>query len=376
MPGEHLREMDYDRLLREALARVDSSIDTRQGSIIYDTLAIGAAQLAQAYGVLEQYYLDSFAQTCVGEELDLRAGEVALTRGEATRAIVRGVFEKDGERAEIAIGARFSGMREQGGLIYAVTSAEEDGSYRLQCETAGDAGNGYTGPLLPLEYGMAADRAEITEILIPGRDAEGDEDFRARYFQQARSAAFGGNIAQYRQEVLGMGGVGGMQIYPCHAGGGTVLISLMDARLHPAGEALLQEAQQALDPPDMPGQGIGIAPIGHTVTVAAPVAAEVAVGIELSLGEGISMPVVEGEIAARVEGYFQGLRKGWGNANESNVYGVTAYRARIASLLLDIEGIENVLSVRLGGLDEDRVFAQSKDLQELPFAGAVSVAAR
>ena len=39
----------YERLLDNALSKVDSSIDKREGSIIYNALAPAIAELAQAY---------------------------------------------------------------------------------------------------------------------------------------------------------------------------------------------------------------------------------------------------------------------------------------------------------------------------------------
>ena len=42
---------------------------------------------------------------------------------------------------------------------------------------------------------------ELTEILIPGEDAEETEDLRERYFNSFGDTAFGGNMRDYLEAV-------------------------------------------------------------------------------------------------------------------------------------------------------------------------------
>ena len=50
--------------------------------------------------------------------------------------------------------------------------------------------------------------AELVELLIPGDDEEETETFRQRVLDSFQSQAFGGNQADYREQVLAMPGVG------------------------------------------------------------------------------------------------------------------------------------------------------------------------
>ena len=70
--------------------------------------------------------------------------------------------------------------------------------------------------------------AEITTLLYPGEEEESDDSLRERFLANLMKTAFGGNIAQYRQWAKEIPGIGGVQVYPVWAGGGTVKLSIID----------------------------------------------------------------------------------------------------------------------------------------------------
>ena len=92
--------------------------------------------------------------------------------------------------------------------------------YQLTAETAGTIGNEYTGPILPITTIPGLTSAQITDILVPGDDTETDDAFRERLIEALNNRPFGGNIADYRQNVLAIDGVGGVQVYPTWNSGG------------------------------------------------------------------------------------------------------------------------------------------------------------
>ena len=109
----------YENLLNEKLKLVNDSMDKRQGSIIYDTLAPNSAESVQMYMNMEMLMDRTFADTATGEDLDRRVWERNIKRQEATNAVVKAVFtdENGGYVNTIDIGERVSG----GGNDYAVT---------------------------------------------------------------------------------------------------------------------------------------------------------------------------------------------------------------------------------------------------------------
>ena len=65
----------YENLLNEKLKLVNDSMDKRQGSIIYDTLAPNSAESVQMYMNMEMLMDRTFADTATGEDLDRRVWE-------------------------------------------------------------------------------------------------------------------------------------------------------------------------------------------------------------------------------------------------------------------------------------------------------------
>lgn len=99
----------------------------------------------------------------------------------------------------------------------------------------------------------------MTDLLIPGENTEEDEPFRARIIERLNSRSFGGNVAQYVEEIEAIDGVGAVQVYPVWDGGGTVCCSILGADFLPASSDLVQMVQNAIDPPPAQGLGLGLA---------------------------------------------------------------------------------------------------------------------
>ncbi|MGN1318828.1 MAG: baseplate J/gp47 family protein, partial [Lachnospirales bacterium] len=150
-------EMTFENILKSALSKVSSDVDKRQGSIIYDAIAPACAELAQAYIQMDLILENSFADTAIREYLILRAKERGIEPYEATRAVLKGVFNCD-----VPVGSRFS----LDGLYYTVFEKISDYEYRVGCETYGTEGNNHLGRLLPLETIEGLETANLTELLI------------------------------------------------------------------------------------------------------------------------------------------------------------------------------------------------------------------
>lgn len=379
--GSHLDQFTFEALIQEALAMVPAELDKRQGSVIYDTLAVGDVQLAQGYIQLKGFYLDTYALTAQGEYLDLRVFEAGLTRYPASQALKRGVFSNaNGEPVAVPIGARFSTAQDTSALIYQVEAVHTDGEgttlpgeYRLRCETAGSQGNDYVGPLIAITYLQGVASATLDELLIPARDTETDEALRARYIEAINRKPFGGNIAHYRQWTLEIPGVGAVQVYPIWDGGGTVKCSILGADYSPASPTLLDEVQTILDPEGNQGIGLGTAPIGHVVTVVTPETITVDIDAQVTLRNGISIEQIQSPVEEQLQAYLLEERKKFGAASDLNEYGMSVYRARVSAVVLGTPGVENVPEVLLNGTDEDLTMQENKLVQQVPVLGTVTL---
>ncbi|MGI6318486.1 MAG: baseplate J/gp47 family protein [Dethiobacteria bacterium] len=99
-----------------------------------------------------------------------------------------------------------------------------DTEYKAECEQLGSYRKRIFRPLDNIDN-ISGVTAELTDILIPGEDEETDESLRQRYFESLVSQAYGGNIADYKQKVTALPGVGGVKVEPVWNGGGTVKLT-------------------------------------------------------------------------------------------------------------------------------------------------------
>ncbi len=337
-------DMTFEVLMGRMMERIPDSLDKREGGIIYNALAPAAVELANMYIGLSWVMDQSFADTQGREYLIRRCAERGITPGQATYAMLKGEFNMD-----IPVGSRFS----LGTLNY--TAAERLGPciYRMQCEAAGEEGNRHLGQLVPIGHIQGLSRAELTEVLLPGEDGEGTEHLRQRYFDSLDAKAFGGNIQDYKDKVNGLDGVGGVKVYPVWAGGGTVRLVVINSSYDRPGEALLAAVQEAIDPQGSGGQGMGLAPIGHVVTVEAVEERVINVTAQLTYQTGWSWEDVRPYAEECVGAYLRELRAAWAGS-DALVVRVSQIEARLLGLagILDVTGTavngstENIL---LGG---------------------------
>ncbi len=372
-----LTQYAYRALLQQMLARVPDTYDKRDGSPI--PTALGPAAWIFEGFALELYktQLSGRIQTATGGDLDLLAVIGGLTRSPASPAVRLGVFN-----AAVPIGSRFSTVNGADSLNFTATEAasgpdENSRYYRLTAETPGSAGNEYVGPILPIAAIPGLTSAQLTDILVPGDDEETDDALRQRLITALTDRPFGGNIASYREEVLGIDGVGGVQVYPTWNGGGTVKLSVLGADFLPAPAELVQTVQNTVDPPPGQGLGLGMAPIGASVTAAAPQSLTVNVGASITLAPGATVSQVQQPIEDAIAAYLLSVRQGWDkNVSASGVaYAADVYIARVTAAIVGVQGVVNAAGITLNGVSADLTLTQSGTIQQVPVLGAVTLSA-
>lgn len=372
--ADKLAALDFDYWKDKALDKVPNNIDSREGSIIYDALAPSAYSFAEVILYIRQWILDSYTQTATNQYLDYRGQERGLTRIAATAAVVTGRFlDRDGKPANVEVGDRFASI---GPLpfFYAVSKVNDDGTGQLTSETTGDAPNHYIGQILPITPNDDVADAQIIEISVPARNVETDDEFRKRILANYNVNAYGGNVADYQDMVAQLHTVGAVQIYPTWAGGGTVKLVILDNDFSPPSEQLIHDVQTAIDPQDMPGDGYGLAPIGHTVTVIGPTERKIDVVVTVQTDGSVQVNEVRTQINDAIEGYFDSVRRTWGSMDISHrSYTLRILRAQIIAAILRIPGIINATDLTIAGGDVDIKMTSTGILSELPVVGEVTV---
>lgn len=353
-------EQTFETIMARCLARVGAGLDKREGSVIYDAVAPLAAELAEFYSLQSAEMDRAFPDTAAGTDLTNKAKERGIFRLAATQAVRKGIFtDAEGAAMEIPAESRFSG----GAVNYVAGERLADGAYRLTCETAGEIGNAYTGVLFPIDHIDGLGSATLADVLIHGEDEEDDDTLRARYIASFAGMAFAGNVADYKAKVSALPGVGGAKVYRAWNGGGTVKLVVTTSAGGVPSQELVASVQTAIDPEGYQGEGKGLAPIDHCVTVAGVTGCTVAVSAKLTFQDGYTWAGLKSAVEAAIQGYLDEVIAAWAD-DAASVVRVGHVEARI----LGVNGVLDAAETKLNGT------AANLTLQadQIPILGEVS----
>lgn len=390
------------RMLQKALS-INSNLDTREGSLVWYGDAPAAVELQNLYIALDTVLNETFADTATRPYLILRAAERGLSPQPASPAILQMAITPT--TLFLPLNTRFS----IGDLNYYVSADRGSGNYELTCETAGEAGNNYTGTVIPIEYVDGLETCKITSVLVPGEDEEDTELFRQRYLNSLNAQAFGGNQIDYIEKVNAIPGVGGVKVYRAWNGdlkpanmippkeaeawieglsgvpepvklwldtvyaaaknnmftvGGTVKLVVINSTFTVPSPTLVEQVQTAVDPLQNAGEGVGIAPIGHVVRVEGVQEETVDLGFALYYQRGWSWEDVSGYVTEAINGYFLELAQSWADQDEALVVRIS----QIESRLLGITGILDIANTTINEKAANHTLA----LDHIPVLGSLA----
>ena len=308
-------DITYERLLQDVLDNAPPGIDTRQGSIFYDSVSGVLLEIAKLYTDLDLVIQMTTVRTATGDALDTKAEEYGVYRLQATPAKYLALF--DGTIPQV-------GERFYYDLAYFMLKQDEDtGTYFFEAEVPGEQGNNiYAGtPAVPVNYIEGLISATFGEIYEHGSDAEDDESFRERVLEKISGPAENGNKQHYKTWCESIDGVGRARIVPLWNGENTVKAVLIDTTGQPLGEAKVKEVQDYIDPADKgmtavvdgktyvvgDGLGNGRANIGAHFTAVAASPLSITVAFKAELAQGANLEAARTEAEEAIKEYFRGL---------------------------------------------------------------------
>lgn len=372
----------YADILRQMLEQVDDSLDKREGSLIYTSLAPVAWYLEGFAMMLALIQQGTNPNTATGTALDMLVATRGLTRIAATPAVRQGVFN-----IAIPSGSVFKTINGANSVNFIsgdLISSGQSYIYEMTCQTAGTIGNTYTGNIIPVTEIPGLTTAYIGSSISDGAETESDSSLRSRFFETFDAAPYGGNISEYRQAILAIAGVGSVQVYPANSynGGGTCLCSIINSDLEPASEALVQTVQDAICPSESGGElpsqnGYGIAPIGAAVTIVSASALTLnmsfTVQFDATVQDGVN--TYRDEIVAAIDDYIKSVRNSWGDALQARTisYPVIVYTARVIYAILTVPQVVNVSDLLINGQSGDLTLTETSALQQIPMLGEVTI---
>lgn len=364
----------YDDILGEALSRVPDTIDKRQGSLVFTTLAPACYKIAEYYDALRDIKLNTNLLTATGDSLDIIGLEKGLVRLPQTKALLSAkVTDIQGNPLTVPLGSRFSSKHAADTLFYNVVEDKGGGDYVIESELPGSIGNTYIGELFPISYITNIGSAEILSVYVAGRDREGDESLRERAVESTLYQAFGGNMAQYKELMLTFSGVGHAQIYPAGDGAGTVVISVLDNAGEPISTTYRNELKEVLDPVSNTGEGVGLAPINHKVRVTTATKRSINITVNVTAGAGYTQPQLVQSIRAAIDSYFLEVIDQWDNPNNLSNYSSKVYYSQLMTKIGQVQGIVSINNLSVDGSTYDIDLTQNATTQQIPAVGVLTV---
>lgn len=374
--SKQIESRDFNYYLKSMLNEVPDDVDKRQGSIIYDALAPAAMLMATQSIDMSNLVKSTYIKTATGSFLDYRAAERGTERQRATATQVKAKLldSKGNPVSNVEIGDRFASLGDSP-IFYKVISINDDLTGILEAEEVGTRPNGYLGQILPVTPNDLISWAEIVEITVPARNDETDEHLRTRLLASDSWIAYGGNIADYLDMLSKISTVGAAQVYPVWDGGGTVKLVILDNDLMPASQELLEQVKQDIDPIDSEGEGYGLAPIDHTVTVVAPESVPIDISTKVQVDIQSDLETLTPKINQAIENYFHLKRMDWNKTNKATGrgYALVIYRSQIITEIMKVEGVIDATIPTLNGEDNDIPMVFNNDLSQLPIVGEVNL---
>ncbi len=337
----------YERIRDALLGRNTTLTNFNVGSRIRSLLEAVALAIEEVWFFADRTYHSLFVVTATGEDLDLRARELGITRKPAQKATGF---------------VRFTGQ--QGTMIPqgTVVSTDPNASEVVEFVTTQDATIGASGTVdVPIEARVAGlqgnvEDNKITYLPSPitgvdavtnptatsgGLDEETDEDLRKRCVLKWWSTSYGATENAIRSWALEVPGVADARVIPAWQGPGTVKVLVWsrdaDGNLVPASNDTVAQVQALMD---------ARRPITTRITVEQPTGQVVDVKVAIEVATGYDFNTV----ADAVE---QAIRNLLSTLNPDGTLRV----AKILAVTMGVSGVENA-----------SVQAPSRDL---PITGSV-----
>ena len=345
-------EETFETILDRILGRMPSTMDVRESSFLYNATAPIAVELQNMYIALDNILNITYFDTADrgGKIERCKERGIDISQFEATKAVC--LLVTTPESIDIPVGTRFN----HDSINFAVTEKITSGIYYVECETEGTAGN-ITGDVTPVEYINGLETATIDSIYQYGEDEADEGIIDEAYYSSLNSQAFGGNRADYIAKMKSIAGIGGVKVYTAselNSGGNVKLVFTTSAYTKPT-ESFVDSIQTTIDPLQNQGEGYGIAPIGHTVTVAGVDESTVNIGMNLTLQNGYTWNDVSKYVYDAIDKYFADLNKNW--ENEKNI---VVRISQIETHILDIAGIIDIAGTTLNGSESNLTIGEDQ----------------
>ena len=259
-------EQTYEVIKQRILENNISNVDKREGSFTHDMSSPIAVELARTYIEFENMLNVMFVTDAYDEYLDKKANELGITRKLGTRAT--GVVRIYGDNLTLI--PRNASIVTENGLVFLVYSQVyiQDGYVDaiVEAEDVGEIYNISSNTNWSTSISDGINTIDVSYIenekdFSGGIEIEGDEQLRARIFEQAKNPATTGNAQDYINWCKEIDGIENVTVKPLWNGVNTVKLIVSDKDKKPVSQSILQKCNEYIQ---------SIRPILANVTVVNP----------------------------------------------------------------------------------------------------------
>lgn len=328
-------------ILERMLSRMDTDLQTREGSYAYDQAAPIAQEFWRVLMTLDELIEAFYVTPKSGGYLDEHAKLFSLARRTGSKATATLALKGHGGTV-VPAGTVFYAGELGFELLDDVVIQDETAEGLVQATQVGAKYNVAAGSINQVLRTISGLRSFSSSAAEGGSDPESDGALFARLDEKRKRPPTSGNPAHYKEWALSVDGVGIARVTPVWMGPGTVLVLIAGHDRHPVDSAIVSACAAYIETQR---------PVGAAVTVRSAKAVEVDVSAQVVLESGASLATVKQAFEAKLDAYLAGL------AMEA----FTVYWTKVGAILQSIDGVVDYTGLTLNGaavnleLDSDGV---------------------
>jgi len=342
----------YKKILERLKNNLPDDASAIEGTFTGNNLLAVANELARIYSQdIDPLLPRAFAKTAAGDDL-IRVGEdIGIYRKEATYAeVTLTISGRPGEYPGILAAADDILFLSDDFMI----GSEGIANVRAVCQTPGLAGNVPAGTIKDLKSsGAALTAVTNADAAHGGHERETEDAYRARILDKKRNVITGGNRENYRQWALSVPGVSKVKVIDLFDGPGTVGIYIIADGNMAADTKLIEDTAAYIE---------SVRPCGAEVAVMSAELLQIDITATLLVSEGIHIENIKKMFIELLGGYIDSFPYRY---RKKTVFSYI----KVADLLLQAEGVEDVTDILINGTAESIVL----DEIQFPVIGMVTL---
>ena len=319
-----------ETILERVLGRMDTDLQTREGSYAYDQAAPMCMELWRMYMTLGELVEAFYVNEKSGRYLDDHARLFAMTRREGAKAACEIAMEGKAGTV-VPAGTRF--YTEDGlefGLAADVALADGHGTGLLRAAKVGQAYNVPAGRVSQILGNVGGLESFSCGQAEGGADPESDEALFTRIDERRKRPPTSGNPDHYRQWALSVDGVGDVRVTRLWRGPGTVKVLICGYDRLPVDDAVVERCAAYIETQR---------PIGAQVTVASATACPIRIAARLTLLPTAAPAAVADKLRELTAQYLA----------ETAFQEFVVYAHRVGALLMSIDGVLDYSGLTING---------------------------